>query len=87
MTAWTCPVCLYTTFQADHDHVCRRPKRQFKFAVDVCVTHDHMSAAQVTDIVLIAVAADNAVEASLAAAQMASSIRSGIAVATHRLKG
>lgn len=57
--------------------------RQYQFAVDVCETHDHMSAAQVTNTAFVTVLADNAVEASLMAAMMAS--RHGIAVAVHEL--
>lgn len=54
-----------------------------RFSVDVAEDHEAMSKGQVSHTVFIAVLADDAVEASLLAAQMAS--RHGIATAVHPL--
>jgi hypothetical protein len=54
-----------------------------RFSLDVAEDHEAMSRGQVSHTVFIAVLADDAVEASLLAAQMAS--RHGIATAVHPL--
>jgi hypothetical protein len=54
-----------------------------RFSVDVAENHEAMRAGQVSHTVFVTVLADDAVEASLLAAQMAS--RHGIATAVHPL--